>query len=76
MKANRRKDSDEEQRDSASENGFRNSLMSEIDKVDTFFAAREAEYWYSFFIKLYPRILEVCDRLIALIVVIKKAPSS
>jgi hypothetical protein len=59
MKANRRKDSDEEQRDS-SEDVFRTALMSEIDKVDSFFAAREAEYWYNFFIKLYPRILEVC----------------
>ncbi len=33
--------------------------MGEIEKVDSFFAAREAEYWYSFFIKLYPRVLEV-----------------
>jgi hypothetical protein len=58
MKSIRRKNSDD-QRNSASDDTFLSALMGEIEKVDSFFAAREAEYWYSFFIKLYPRVLEV-----------------
>jgi hypothetical protein len=58
MKSIRRKNSDD-QSNPASDDTFLSALMGEIEKVDSFFAAREAEYWYSFFIKLYPRVLEV-----------------
>ena len=57
MKSKRHRGSDEEQ--PIPDDTFKIALMTEIDKVDAFFAAREAEYWYNFFIKLYPRVLEV-----------------
>ena len=59
MKAIRRKMSDDHSKENSPEDPFRIALMGEIDKVDSFFAAKEADYWYNFFIKLYPKVLEV-----------------